>query len=171
MLFSLLFLFSLCAKFGERKAQVAHTVHHQIFSKRSRPRVFFPLFFDGNKKDTILSSSSFASVVSRACSSLSLEHALALASSSLSRKRHYYFKMAPVVAIAQRSAAVARPAVSTRAAAPSAVAAAAGSPTQSIRIKLKSFDTRAIVEAGEAIIGAAASTGATVSGPVPLPTR
>jgi hypothetical protein len=171
VLFSLLFLFSLCAKFGERKAQVAHTVHHQIFSKRSRPRVFFPLFFDGNKKDTILSSSSFASVVSRACSSLSLEHALALASSSLSRKPHYYFKMAPVVAIAQRSAAVARPAVSTRAAAPSAVAAAAGSPTQSIRIKLKSFDTRAIVEAGEAIIGAAASTGATVSGPVPLPTR
>lgn len=171
MLFSLLFLFSLCAKFGERKAQVAHTVHHQIFSKRSRPRVFFPLFFDGNKKDTILSSSSFASVVSRACSSLSFEYALALASSSLSKKSHYYFKMAPVVAIAQRSAAVARPAVSTRAAAPSAVAAAAGSPTQSIRIKLKSFDTRAIVEAGEAIIGAAASTGATVSGPVPLPTR
>ena len=78
--------------------------------------------------------------------------------------------MAPVVALAQRS--VARPAaVSTRAAAPSAVAAAGSAPTQSIRIKLKSFDTRAIVEAGEAIIGAAASTGATVSGPVPLPTR
>lgn len=80
--------------------------------------------------------------------------------------------MAPVVALAQRSAATARPAsVSTRAAAPSAVAAAAGSPSQSIRIKLKSFDTRAIVEAGEAIIGAATSTGATVAGPVPLPTR
>lgn len=78
--------------------------------------------------------------------------------------------MAPVVALAQRSAATARP-VSTRAAAPSAVAAAAGSPSQSIRIKLKSFDTRAIVEAGEAIIGAATSTGATVAGPVPLPTR
>jgi len=134
--------------------------------------VFFSLCFStATKKDTILSSSSFASVVSRACSSLSFEYALALASSSLSKKSHYYFKMAPVVAIAQRSAAVARPAVSTRAAAPSAVAAAAGSPTQSIRIKLKSFDTRAIVEAGEAIIGAAASTGATVSGPVPLPTR
>ena len=79
--------------------------------------------------------------------------------------------MAPVVALAQQS--VARPWVSTRAAAPSAVSAAAAgsSPSQSIRIKLKSFDTRAIVEAGEAIIGAAASTGATVSGPVPLPTR
>jgi hypothetical protein len=82
--------------------------------------------------------------------------------------------MAPVVALAQRSAVSARPAVSTRAAPSSSAAVAAASsssPAQSIRIKLKSFDTRAIVEAGEAIIGAAASTGATVSGPVPLPTR
>lgn len=79
--------------------------------------------------------------------------------------------MAPVVALAQRSA-VARPAsVKTRAAASPSAAVAAAAPSQSIRIKLKSFDTRAIVEAGEAIIGAAASTGATVSGPVPLPTR
>jgi len=97
-----------------------------------------------------------------------LELPIFYADSSLARVRKEQTTM-QVVALA-RSAAAASPAKTTRG--PAAPAAAAGAaPSQNIRIKLKSFDTRAIVEAGEAIIGAAASTGATVSGPVPLPTR
>jgi len=40
-----------------------------------------------------------------------------------------------------------------------------------IRIKLRSFESPALREASEKILEAAAKTGATIAGPVPLPTR
>ncbi|MBI4058982.1 30S ribosomal protein S10 [Candidatus Microgenomates bacterium] len=44
-------------------------------------------------------------------------------------------------------------------------------PASRIRVKLKSFDHRVIDEAAAKIVEAALSTGASVSGPTPLPTR
>lgn len=49
--------------------------------------------------------------------------------------------------------------------------AAAAPASQSIRIKLKSFDKALITESAAAIVDAAKATGASVSGPVPLPTK
>jgi small subunit ribosomal protein S10 len=43
--------------------------------------------------------------------------------------------------------------------------------TQRIRVKLKSFDHRVIDEAAQKIVDTAISTGASIVGPVPLPTR
>lgn len=40
-----------------------------------------------------------------------------------------------------------------------------------IRVKLKSFDHRVIDEAAQKIVDTAVSTGASIIGPVPLPTR
>ena len=169
-------LFSLMCKIRERREQKSGS--RAPSSKKEVEVAFFfvslslSLFCFFDKASTFLSSSFFCK--RRLLALASLSHARSLCSSyPLAERLPPTKKMAPVVALAQRSAVSARStSVSTRAAAPSAVAAAAGSsPSQSIRIKLKSFDTRAIVEAGEAIIGAATSTGATVSGPVPLPTR
>ena len=44
-------------------------------------------------------------------------------------------------------------------------------PKQRIRIKLKAFDHRLLDQSAIQIVGAAARTGAQVTGPVPLPTR
>ena len=44
-------------------------------------------------------------------------------------------------------------------------------PSTRIRVKLKSFDHRVIDEAAAKIVETALSTGAQVTGPVPLPTR
>lgn len=43
--------------------------------------------------------------------------------------------------------------------------------TTRIRVKLKSFDHRVIDEAAQKIVDTAISTGASIVGPVPLPTR
>lgn len=43
--------------------------------------------------------------------------------------------------------------------------------SQKIRIKLKSFDHSLVDNSAEQIVKAVKSTGATVSGPIPLPTR
>ena len=43
--------------------------------------------------------------------------------------------------------------------------------SQKIRIKLKSFDHMLVDNSSEKIVKAVKSTGATVSGPIPLPTR
>ncbi|MFH2085678.1 MAG: 30S ribosomal protein S10 [bacterium] len=43
--------------------------------------------------------------------------------------------------------------------------------TNRIRVKLKSFDHRVIDEAAQKIVDTAIQTGASVVGPVPLPTR
>jgi small subunit ribosomal protein S10 len=43
--------------------------------------------------------------------------------------------------------------------------------TQRIRVKLKSFDHRVIDEAAQKIVDTAIATGASIVGPVPLPTR
>jgi small subunit ribosomal protein S10 len=43
--------------------------------------------------------------------------------------------------------------------------------SQKIRIKLKSFDHSLVDNSAEKIVKAVKSTGATVSGPIPLPTR
>ncbi|MBS1957370.1 MAG: 30S ribosomal protein S10 [Cyanobacteria bacterium SZAS-4] len=49
---------------------------------------------------------------------------------------------------------------------------AAGSPkVQRIRIRLKSYDHRLLDKSSDQIVETAKRTGATVSGPVPLPTR
>lgn len=59
-----------------------------------------------------------------------------------------------------------------RPAARAAVAeASADAGGQAIRIKLKSFDKTLITESAAAIVDAAKATGASVSGPVPLPTK
>ncbi|CAG9462701.1 unnamed protein product [Pedinophyceae sp. YPF-701] len=50
-------------------------------------------------------------------------------------------------------------------------ASAAAAAPDKIRIKLKSFDTALIRQACDDIVGAAGSTGASIAGPVPLPTR
>lgn len=52
-----------------------------------------------------------------------------------------------------------------------AVVAAAAPATQKIRIKLKSYWVDLLQDSVEKIKEAAASTGATIAGPVPLPTR
>jgi len=44
-------------------------------------------------------------------------------------------------------------------------------PKQRIRIKLKSFDHKILDQAAQQIVEALERTGATVTGPVPLPTR
>jgi len=44
-------------------------------------------------------------------------------------------------------------------------------PKQKIRIKLKGFDHKILDQSAEQIIAAVERTGATVSGPVPLPTH
>ncbi|HET7035555.1 MAG TPA: 30S ribosomal protein S10 [Thermomicrobiaceae bacterium] len=44
-------------------------------------------------------------------------------------------------------------------------------PTQKIRIRLKAYDHRILDQAASKIVDTAESTGAKVSGPVPLPTR
>lgn len=44
-------------------------------------------------------------------------------------------------------------------------------PKQRIRIRLKSFDHRILDQSARQIVQAVESTGAVVSGPVPLPTR
>ncbi len=44
-------------------------------------------------------------------------------------------------------------------------------PKQKIRIKLKGYDHRLLDQSAEQIIAAVERTGATVSGPVPLPTH
>jgi small subunit ribosomal protein S10 len=44
-------------------------------------------------------------------------------------------------------------------------------PQNKIRIRLKAYDTRAIETAAKEIVDTATRTGATVSGPVPLPTE
>jgi len=44
-------------------------------------------------------------------------------------------------------------------------------PKQKIRIKLKSFDHKILDQSAEQIVAAVERTGATVSGPVPLPTH
>jgi small subunit ribosomal protein S10 len=64
--------------------------------------------------------------------------------------------------------AASRACVLTRHALPHPQAAA---PSQKIRIKLRSFEHVNLREASDKILEAAAKTGATVSGPVPLPTR
>jgi len=70
-----------------------------------------------------------------------------------------------------RGAAPARRPVA-RAATAEADAAAVASPAgQGIRIKLKSFNKTLITESAAAIVGVARETGASFSGPVPLPTR
>ncbi|GMH36105.1 hypothetical protein BSKO_03973 [Bryopsis sp. KO-2023] len=43
--------------------------------------------------------------------------------------------------------------------------------TEKLRIKLKTYDVPVMKEAVQMILDAAASTGATISGPVPLPTK
>lgn len=43
--------------------------------------------------------------------------------------------------------------------------------TSRIRVKLKSFDHRVIDEAAQKIVDTAIATGASIVGPVPLPTR
>ena len=59
-----------------------------------------------------------------------------------------------------------------RAVRPAVVATAAPAPaTQKIRIKLKSYWVDLLQDSVEKIKEAAASTGATIAGPVPLPTR
>ena len=42
---------------------------------------------------------------------------------------------------------------------------------QKIRIKLKAFDHKVLDQAAQQIVGALGRTGATVVGPIPLPTR
>jgi len=42
---------------------------------------------------------------------------------------------------------------------------------QKIRIKLKSFDHRILDQSAEQIVAAVERTGATISGPIPLPTK
>ena len=42
---------------------------------------------------------------------------------------------------------------------------------QKIRIKLKAFDHKVLDQAAQQIVGALERTGATVVGPIPLPTR
>jgi small subunit ribosomal protein S10 len=49
--------------------------------------------------------------------------------------------------------------------------AAAGAKVQRIRIRLKSYDHRLLDKSAEQIVDTAKRTGATVLGPVPLPTR
>lgn len=44
-------------------------------------------------------------------------------------------------------------------------------PSTRIRVKLKSFDHRVIDEAAQKIVDTAVQTGASIIGPVPLPTR
>ena len=44
-------------------------------------------------------------------------------------------------------------------------------PTQKIRIRLKAYDHRILDQAASKIVDTAESTGAKVSGPVPLPTK
>ena len=44
-------------------------------------------------------------------------------------------------------------------------------PKQKIRIKIKGFDHKIVDQAAEQIVGTVERTGATVSGPIPLPTR
>lgn len=44
-------------------------------------------------------------------------------------------------------------------------------PSTRIRVKLKSFDHRVIDEAAQKIVDTAIATGASIIGPVPLPTR
>jgi ribosomal protein S10 len=56
-------------------------------------------------------------------------------------------------------------------AAPRAAVADAAAPADKLRIKLKSYMSGPIVEAAATIKAAAEATGATVAGPVPLPTR
>ena len=66
----------------------------------------------------------------------------------------------------------ARPVAARRAPGPArATSEAAPPPAQKIRIKLKSFDTARLVESADLVVEAAKSSGASVSGPVPLPTR
>jgi small subunit ribosomal protein S10 len=48
---------------------------------------------------------------------------------------------------------------------------AASSKVQRIRIRLKSYDHRLLDKSADQIVDTAKRTGATVSGPVPLPTR
>lgn len=62
-----------------------------------------------------------------------------------------------------------RPSVAARAEADATAAAPAGK--GAIRIKLKSFNKTLITESAAAIVGVARETGASFSGPVPLPTR
>ncbi len=64
----------------------------------------------------------------------------------------------------------AAPAVARRSVAVSAAAAAAPA-QQKIRIKLKSYWVDLLADSVEKIREAASSTGATIAGPVPLPTR
>jgi small subunit ribosomal protein S10 len=44
-------------------------------------------------------------------------------------------------------------------------------PSQKIRIKLKAYDHRLIDQSAEKIVDAAKKTGASISGPIPLPTE
>lgn len=50
-------------------------------------------------------------------------------------------------------------------------AAAASEPKQRIRIRLKAYDHKVIDQSAKQIIDTALRTGATIAGPVPLPTR
>mmetsp|Transcript_32620 Transcript_32620/g.103957 ORF Transcript_32620/g.103957 Transcript_32620/m.103957 type:complete len:196 (+) Transcript_32620:308-895(+) len=61
--------------------------------------------------------------------------------------------------------------VTARAASNATVMAVAAAPQQKIRIKLKAYSTGLIEAAAAKILDAASSTGANVSGPVPLPTK
>lgn len=63
--------------------------------------------------------------------------------------------------------AAASPAIS----APAVAAAAPPAPAQKIRIKLKSYWVDLLQDSVEKIREAATSTGATIAGPVPLPTK
>jgi small subunit ribosomal protein S10 len=51
------------------------------------------------------------------------------------------------------------------------VSTTARRPTQKIRIRLKAYDHRILDQAASKIVDTAESTGAKVSGPVPLPTK
>ena len=72
----------------------------------------------------------------------------------------------PMVAAAAPLVAARRPALAV-----SATAAAAPAAQQKIRIKLKSYWVDLLQDSVEKIREAASSTGASIAGPVPLPTR
>jgi small subunit ribosomal protein S10 len=48
---------------------------------------------------------------------------------------------------------------------------AEASPTQRIRIRLKAYDHKVIDQSAKQIVDTALRTGATIAGPIPLPTR
>lgn len=72
---------------------------------------------------------------------------------------------------AAKKAAPKKPAETKKAEAKPTTSGKADNPKQRIRIRLKAYDHKVIDQSAKQIVDTAIRTGATVAGPVPLPTR